>query len=446
MDRAREIAMLVLKDVHENGAYANVSLLRTMKKEKISDIDRRFATELVYGAVKAGETLDWIIGKYADRLMKKMSPYVREVLRLGIFQLFYLDKIPASAACNEAVELIKKYEPKNIGAAKFVNAVLRNAVREPDRAAFPNGKGHATEYLSLSSMHPYWLVKKWIEEFGYDDAKKICDFDNSPAVLSLRANTLKTTRNELLAIMRGEGAEVEPSSWSPDGILCHGHGSLDEMNSLKEGLWQAQDESSMMVSYVVAPRPNEVVIDACAAPGGKSTHIAAMMKNEGRVISCDIYPSKIERIEENASRLGINIIEAICLDARDIGVEYSDMADRVIVDAPCSGLGVLRRRPDARWRKTKEDLSKLPSLQLEILEGASGAVKSGGVLVYSTCTMNEAENENVVNEFLSAHDDFVLENAGRFLPIKKRDDDMLHFYPQRDGIDGFFIARMRRKV
>ena len=446
MDKAREIAMLVLMDVHENDAYANVSLARELKKSPdIKDIDRRFATELVYGAVKAGDTLDWIIKKYSTKLVKKLSPIVRAALRLGVYQLFFLDKVPPSAAVNEMVELVKKHE-KRIGASKYVNAVLRTAVREPERAKFPSAEDDDADSIALTMMHPRWLVKRWIGEFGVYETKKLCAFDNEPAVLSIRANTLKTSRNELMMIMENEGATVESSKWATEGILCTKHGNMDTMKSLADGLWQAQDESSMMVAHILEPKPGELVIDACSAPGGKTTHIAAMMKNDGRVIAADIYEAKLKTVEENAARLGIDIVETINMDAREIGEEYEAMADRVLIDAPCSGLGVLRRRPDARWRKRLSEINKLPKLQSEILESAARAVKAGGVIVYSTCTMNHAENEDVVRAFLARHDEFALENAGQLLPIKKRDEEMIQLYPQRDGVDGFFIARMRRKV
>jgi 16S rRNA (cytosine967-C5)-methyltransferase len=444
MDKVRAAAAEVVYDVFENGAYANVALVQALRKGDYSDIDRRFMTELVYGTVKAVGTLDWILRQYVPKPVSKIQPFIRAVLRVGIYQLKYLEKVPAAAVCNESVEIAKKHG--NAGAVKFVNAVLRNIVRNPEKAAFPEGKGKATLHLALSSLHPEWIVRQWIKRFGYDDAKRLCEFDNEPAVLSIRTNTLKTTRDELFSALKKDGWEAELSSFAPEGILCKGnHGSLDSAELLAKGHFQVQDESSMQVAHVLDPKPGEFVIDACSAPGGKTTHIAQLMQNKGRIAAFDLYETKLKRIQENAERLGITCIETIEDDARHIGERFKGQADRMLIDAPCSGMGVLRRRADARWRKTEKGNAELPALQLEILDGAVPALKTGGILVYSTCTIEPAENQEVVAEFLKRHEEFVLEKTGSFLPIKKRpDEDMVQFYPHKDGIDGFFIARMRK--
>ena len=443
MDKARETAINVLNEVHLKGAYANVALVQAFRRYSLNDTDRRFCTILVYGIVKAGETLDWMLKQYIKIPFRKIAPMVKEILRLGMYQLFFMDKVPASAAVNEAVELTKKYG--NPGAVKFVNAVLRTAVREPERTNFPSGKGKMIQNLALSKQHPEWLIKRWVKEFGFEAAEALCDFDNQPAALSVRTNTLKTDRENLLTALQNEGADAVFSEWSPDGIICKEYPALDSLTALQSGLCQVQDESSMQVAAVVDPQPGEFIIDTCSAPGGKTTHLAALMKNTGRIVALDIYGSKLQRIEENAARLGISIIETQLLDAREAGAEYEDMADRVLVDAPCSGLGVLRRKPDARWRKKAAEIDALPQLQLEILTSAAQAVKSGGVLVYSTCTINSAENQGVVEAFLTSNPQFKLEKTGQFLPMKKTAADMVQFYPHVDNIDGFFIARMRKE-
>ena len=442
MDKARDTAVKILNEVHEKGAYANVALVRELRRAGLEDRDRRFVTELVYGAVKAGDTLDWILRRYVDRPLRKIEPMVCDILRLGIYQLFYLDKVPASAACNTAVDLAKKYS--NAGTAKFVNAVLRTAVRQPEKAVFPSGKGHGVEELALKSQHPYWLVKRWVKEFGFHEARDLCAFNNGEPVLSVRTNTLKTNREELLAQLAQQGAEAECSIWTPEGIRITRHGSLDALTPLQQGLCQVQDESSMLVAHVVNPQPGEFVIDCCSAPGGKTTHMAALMQDKGRIVAGDVYEHKLARIKENTERLGIHIVETQLIDARQVGDTYPEQADRVLVDAPCSGLGVLRRKPDARWNKTAAEIDALPALQLEILMSAAKAVKKGGVLVYSTCTIEAAENQEVVQAFLLKQPGFVLEDTGSFLPGEKRQEKMVQLYPQHDGTDGFFIARMRR--
>lgn len=446
MDKARETALRVIHAVSEKGGYANILLAEELKRGDLSELDRRFATELVYGVVKAGETLDWIIGRYVDKPVKKMEPWARCILRLGMYQLFYLTKIPRSAAVNESVNLARRYGARLKSSAGFINAVLRRAAREPGTAEFPQGPGKATEYLSLKEMHPRWLVKRWIREMGFEAAQKICRFDNEPAILSVRTNTLKITRDDLISRLIEEGCLAEKSALVPEGIKITAHGAMKDLDSLKEGLWQVQDESSMLVAHVVDPQPGEFVLDVCSAPGGKTTHLAQLMENRGRIMAGDLYPARLEKVAENARRLGINIIETAAGDARCIGERYFRQADRVLVDAPCSGLGVLRRRPDARWRVTAEEMKKLPPLQLEILESASRCVKQGGILVYSTCTMEPAENAGVIEKFLEANKDFSLVETGQYLPEKKRSGGTVQLLPHIDGTDGFFIARMERKA
>lgn len=439
IDRVRELAMQVLQKVHVAGAYANVVLVETLREVQLSERDRRFLTELVYGVTKAGASLDYMIGRYVADL-RKAQPAIRELLRLGFYQIFCMDRVPPSAACNTAVELAKKHGRR--GADSFVNGVLRAALREPERAAFPDGRDARS--LALRTWHPQWMVERWIRTYGYERTEELCRCNNTSAPLSMRVNTLRTNRDALMEQLAAVGAQVRASAWVPDGIVLDSHGALDELAALREGLAQVQDESSMLVAHILGAEPGMTVIDACAAPGGKTTHIAQRMENRGRILAFDIYEEKIRRIERNAKRLGISIIEAHLSDACEIGAVYAGQADRVLVDAPCSGLGVLRRKPDARWKKSARDAKTLPSLQHAILESATQTVKKGGVLVYSTCTMEECENAAVVNAFLETHTDFALEETGRFLPVQKTAERMVQIMPEADGPDGFFIARMRR--
>ena len=439
IDRVRELAMQVLQKVHVEDAYANVALAETLREVRLPERDRRFLTELVYGVTKAGETLDYMIGRYVADL-RKAQPAIRELLRLGFYQIFLMDRVPPSAACDTAVELAKKHGRR--GAESFVNGVLRAALREPERAALPDGRNaHA---LALRTWHPKWLVERWVRAYGYERTEALCRCNNTSAPLSVRVNTLRTNRPALLEQFAAAGAEARASVLVPEGILLRAHGALDELAPLRMGLAQVQDESSMLVAHVLAPEPGMTVIDVCAAPGGKTTHIAQRMENRGRILAFDIYEEKIRRIERNAQRLGISIIEAEVRDARTIGAAYTGQADRVLVDAPCSGLGVLRRKPDARWKKSPEDVKTLPPLQRAILASAAEAVKKGGILVYSTCTMEECENAAIVENFLRTHTDFVLEDTGGFLPVQKTTERMVQIMPETDGPDGFFIARMRR--
>lgn len=439
IDHVRELAMRVLQRVHVENAYANVALAETLRELQLPERDRRFLTELVYGVTKAGASLDYMIGCYVADI-RKAQPAIRELLRLGFYQIFCMDRVPPSAACNTAVELAKKHGRR--GADSFVNGVLRAALRDPERAAFPEGRDARS--LALRTWHPQWMVERWIRVYGYERTKELCRCNNTSAPLSMRVNTLRTNRDALMVQLAAAGAQVRASAWVPDGIVLDAHGALDELAALREGLAQVQDESSMLVAHILGAEPGMTVIDACAAPGGKTTHIAQRMENRGRVLAFDIYEEKIRRIERNAKRLGISVIDAATRDARELGAAYAGQADRVLVDAPCSGLGVLRRKPDARWKKSARDAKTLPSLQHAILESAAQTVKKGGVLVYSTCTMEECENAAVVRAFLETHADFALEETGAFLPMQKTADRMVQIMPETDGPDGFFIARMRR--
>jgi 16S rRNA (cytosine967-C5)-methyltransferase len=439
---AREVALKIIGEVDTGGAYANIALARELAKRPLSDQDRRFVTELVYGTVKSGNTLDWILDHYSNRPLNKIPAVIRNILRMGIYQVFFLSRVPPSAACNQAVELAKKYG--HAGTVKFVNAVLRSAARDPGKVVYPDPGEQPDAYLALKYYHPRWLVSRWLARLGFGSCEELCRTDNETPPLSLRTNTLKVTRDELLVRLAAEGVDAAASTWAPEGIVCREYPALSALASLREGLYVAQDESSMLVGHVLGPQPGEFVIDACGAPGGKSTHIAALMINRGRVLSTDIHEHKLKLTRDNAARLGVDIIETKALDAANLHTSYAGQADRVLVDAPCSGLGVLRRKPDSRWRKTESMLRDLPRLQAAILESAAACLKPGGILVYSTCTTEPEENEEVVRAFLAANADFTLENAGEHLP-EPRSEAMVQLWPHRDGVDGFFIARMRRR-
>ena len=428
MDKVRLAATKILHDVSTNGAWANVALSQTLRLEKFGDLDRKFCTELVYGTVKAGASLDWKIAKYLNRPLAKVDAKILSVLRVGMYQIFFLDRVPNSAAVNESVELAKKF--CGLGASKFVNGVLRSAVREPQKSDFPTGED--VQALALRTFHPAWLVKLFAEEFGFDATKKILDFDNTDPPLCLRVNLLRTTREKILSALKNFGLQADESTFAPEGIICRGHGALDKFQPLRAGLCQVQDESSMTAARTLNPAPGEFVIDACAAPGGKTTHLAELMNNRGRIVAADIYNTKLEHIAQNAQRLGIKIIEPQLIDARTLGEKFPAQADKVLVDAPCSGLGVLRRKADLRWKKTSAELDELPTLQTEILSGAAKTLKRGGTLLYSTCTITRRENQSVVEKFLSTHEDFQLV-------------EMQTLLPHVTGTDGFFSAKLIRK-
>ncbi|MBR0289746.1 MAG: 16S rRNA (cytosine(967)-C(5))-methyltransferase RsmB [Selenomonadaceae bacterium] len=429
MDKVRLTATKIIYNVTAKGAWANVELAQMLRQEKFSDLDRKFCTELVYGAIKAGASLDWKISKYLSRPLSKVDEKILAVLRAGMYQIFFLDRVPNSAAVNESVELSKKF--CGFGESKFVNGVLRSAVRDPHKSDFPTGDD--LKSLALRNFHPLWLVKLFVKEFGLGATKKILAFDNTDPPLCLRVNFLKTTREDVLNALKKFGMQAEPSTYAPEGIICKkNHGALDKFQPLRNGLCQVQDESSMTAARLLNPQPGEFVIDCCAAPGGKSTHLAELMQNRGRIIAADIYETKLNHVKQNAERLGIKIIEPLLIDARKIGEKFFEQADKVLVDAPCSGLGVLRRKADLRWKKNPDELKALPALQSEILSSASKTLKRGGILVYSTCTITRCENEDVIEKFLTTHENFQLV-------------EMKNFLPHVTNTDGFFSAKLIKK-
>lgn len=425
LDKVRASAVKIVFEVNERGAYSNIALNKELTNQKFNDLDRRFCTELVYGTIKAGYSIDWIISKYINRPFKKIDPKVLAILRVGMYQLFFLDKIPKHSAVDESVKIAKKI---SLNSSKFVNAILRESIRNP--IAFPNDD--SAESIAIRMLHPQWLIEKWIEQFGIEATKKICEFDNEEPPLTLRTNQLKISRTELIERLKLRGIKVEESKLVEEGIICRNINSMNNLKELQEGLCQVQDESSMLAVKELNPQPNELIIDCCAAPGGKSTFIAELMKDKGKILSFDIHEHKIAQIESNAKRLGIKIIEPKLKDAREIGEEYKMQADRVLADVPCSGLGVLRRKADLRWQKNLNEIKELPKLQLEILKSVAKAVKVGGTLIYSTCTLEQAENEDVVEKFIELNDEFELKHMRTILP---------HI----DGTDGFFIARLIRR-
>ncbi len=442
-ETARQTALDIICSVIDGGAYANIALNKALRSKTCDDRDRRFITELVYGTVKAKGTLDWLLSQLSSRPLNKIDKVVLNILRMGLYQLFYLDKVPASAACNESTELAKA--AGHLGTAKFVNGILRSAVRskEAGTIVFPKYEDEPALSIALTEFHPEWLVKRWLQQFGAEETQALCRYNNLPPVLSLRTNTLKTTRDVLLADLQAAGFEAEPSKWCEEGIVCSKTAGINKLLEKHPDAFYMQDESSMLVAHVVNPQPGIAVLDLCAAPGGKTTHLAQLMQNKGSIYACDIHLHKMKLIEDNANRLGIEIIKTVLQDAAVFKPEWSAAFDCVLVDAPCSGLGVLRRRAEARWRKSQKDLQVFPPLQKAILKNAARYVKPCGMLVYSTCTLEAAENSGLVQEFLAAHPNF--EYAGFKHPLTGATVNELQLLPQRDGVDGFYICAMRRK-
>ena len=430
----RETAFHSLLTICKDDGYSNIVVSRTIQKGDMNDRDRRFYTELVYGTVRCLNYLDWIIGKLSSRTINKLDPVCLVILRMGLYQIFRMSKIPESAACNEDVKM----------ARRFGHALLRNSIRRRLEFQIPDLSENAPLHLSLTYHQPVWLVKKWIHDYGTDDTVRICQYFDSIPDLCLRTNTQRISRDELLQQLSKRGLQAVAASFSPEGIYLKDNPGIQSLQEIHDGLALIQDEPSQLVAHALDPHPHEVIFDVCAAPGGKTTHIAALAGPDTTVYGCDIYEHKLKLIESNARALHLTNVRTLLQDACTIGDKYREKADRVLVDAPCSGLGVLRRKLDLRWRKRAEDLQKLPVLQSRILESAAACVRPGGVLVYSTCTMNDGENSQVIQQFLQAHQEFKAENLGNLCGLSQP-GPFIQLLPQKDELDGFFIARLRKE-
>ena len=437
----RLLAVKALSDINRNGAYANITLQDYISKHNLADLDRRFFTELVYGVVRRRNYLDAIIVHFAKRPLKKLSPMVVEVLRLGIYQIIYMDKVPESAAVNESVKLAKKLTR---GLSGFVNAILRSVIREQDSIGVEDLASNDIEVISFIYNIPLWLIDLWMGEFGRDKTEDLCAWFNQQPKLTARINTILIDIPQCLTLLKEQGWDVSQDSNYKDIIYINSHrGSLEKSDAVIKGYITFMDKASMLVARLVNPQPGERVLDCCAAPGGKSMYMATLMDNTGSLMSCDIHEHKIALMESNAQRLGISIVQTKVQDATELPSAWKSYFDRVLVDVPCSGLGILQKKLDMRWRKDESTLSELPPLQLAILERAAMTVKEKGYLVYSTCTLNYKENEDVVEAFLQKHKEFSIVPVGTDFPLKSN-NGMITTYPPTDDMDGFFMVKMQR--
>ncbi len=448
---ARDIALEALYAVLHDGAFSNIALNKVLERYQPEKIDRGFITEILYGSLRTLNTLDWILNQYLKKPVDDLPARIGNILRMGVYQLVYMEKVPDSAACNESANLARIHG--HAGTVKLVNGVLRNIARNKQNIRFPDTVKDPIKGIALKYSHPEWLVRRLIEEYGPDGAEQFCRANNVIPPNSIRTNTLKTTRTELKEILAGEGVLSTEGRFAPETLIIEGFKSVGSIEAHKSGLFMVQDESSTLVGRALSPKEDNFVIDACSAPGGKSTHMAQLMNNMGHIISADVHPHKMDLIKENGERLGVTIIEPVVLDATRLHEHYEDKADFILVDAPCSGLGVLRRRPEIRWRKNEDQIKELSLLQKQILHSAARCLKSGGVLVYSTCTITHEENLDVINDFLNSHDEFkadsltgVLSEGLSGVPgTETLAKGFIQFLPHVHGTDGFFIARMKKQ-
>ncbi len=441
----RELALAILDRVDRGQAYADVLLSARLDRAALPAADGALLTQVVYGTLRWRGRIDWVLGALLRKPLNELDPLVRNLLRLGGYELLFLDRVPAYATVNELVGLTRRRAGP--GKARLVNAVLRRIADREREAWSPPVSGNAEELAALLS-HPPWLADMWREQFGADESRRLMEANNEEAPLVLRANRRRIGRDELVRRLRAAGVEARPGTWSPLAVRVRGAASPAGLAEFREGLCQVQGEASQLVGFLAAPKPGMRVLDACAAPGGKTTHMAELMDDRGEVQACDTSERGLGRLADNARRLGLSCIRARPGDAaRDLPGEPESF-DRVLVDAPCSGLGTLRAHPEIRWRRTWKDLERLAALQAAILEQAASRVRPGGLLVYATCTLSRIENETLVGAFVERHAEFTLEDPATHLPDAARAMTAGRYFvalPHRHGTDGFFAARMRRR-
>lgn len=445
---AREVALDVLTAVEQDKAYSNLLLNQALQKHHLERADAGLATEIVYGTIQRLNTIDYYLGTLVSKGLGKLQPWVRSLLRLSFYQLHYLDRVPDHAVVSEAVNIAKRRG--HSGIFGMVNAVLRNAIRRKDQWQLPQELPLA-ERIALQHSHPIWLVERWLRQLGAERTERICEANNVPPHVSIRTNPLKNSREELLRLLEESGhVDAAPSPLAPAGVIVNGGGNMALTPGYAEGLFTIQDESSMLVAEALAPAAGMTVLDCCAAPGGKTTHIAELMGDEGVINACDIHEHKKQLIDAAATRLNLSSIRTMVADARELSKEFdAESFDRILLDAPCSGFGVIRRKPDLKWVKSEAEIKAIIKIQRELLEEVNTLLRPGGTLIYSTCTIEKEENEGNVMNFLQKHPEFELAPIViTGLPATLAESaqaGMLQIDPDEFHSDGFFIAKLRKK-
>jgi len=436
----REIALKILYEIETKSAFANETIEEYSERFKLSSLDTRFIRELVNGATKLNRRLDYIISFFLKGKIEDLTLWIRNILRLGVYQIDYLDRVPDRAAVDESVKLAKKFGHK--GTAGLVNAVLRNYLRDKKRVIFPSIEEDKVRAIGTIYSFPDWMMKDWFRQFGEEETVKLCETFNQKAKLSFRLNSLKISQKDLERALELKKIKCRKGSFFENFYWIESKIDLEYLFLFKKGYVYPQDESAGFPVRLLDTQPGETILDMCAAPGGKLTYISELMKNSGRLIALDLNPERMEKVKENCERLGVKNVSFQIGDARNYSIEP---VDKILIDAPCSGLGVLGRNSDARWQKKKEDIKRLAELQSAILLDAAKLVKKDGIIVYSTCTLTQEENEKVIESFLDLRKDFKIEAASDYVDTRVvNQSGFMRTYPHVHGLDGTFAARLRK--
>ncbi len=439
----RETAVFILMDITKENLYNNIILRKTLEgNPQLSTVQKAFITEMVNGTLRNLILIDYMINQISKTQTTKMKPFILNTLRISVYQIKFMDKVPESAICNEAVLLVKKHGFTSLSG--FVNGVVRNMIRNINVLKFPD-PSNKIKYLSTMYSYPEWIIKLWLAEYNFHEVENICKKQLESPKVTVCVNSLKTDKNTLKNIFESEGIDVTEGLYGHDSLVLTRTSNIGKLKSFEEGLFHVQDQSSMLAVAVLDPKEGQSILDVCSAPGGKSFCASYKMNNKGEILARDVHEHKINLIEESIKRLGIEIIKTELKDALE---EMDEQFDAVLVDAPCSGLGLLQKKPDIKYNKSEKDIKELVILQRKILEATAKKVKVGGTLVYSTCTISKVENIENVNWFVENFP-YELEDVTPYLPAEIAEDTKEQGYvqllPQKHNIDGFFIARMKRK-
>ena len=445
IDKAREVALKTLYKIEKEDAFSNIALDELLKqnRQSLDERDVGLISEIVYGVTTWRLTLDEIIKKYSNIRLKKISIWILNILRMGVYQIIFLDKIPKSAAVNESVNLAKRYGHKS--SSNFVNAILRKVEKTDYNELFDIEND--IERISKTTSMPVWIIEELLKGQTVEEVEEICRNSNLKPEISIRVNNLKITKEELKNKLKERNIKFEDGVLE-DFLVINKVKNIENLDLFKEGFFTIEDEGAGLIPLVLEPKQGDVVLDACSAPGGKTTYMAEMMHNEGEIEAWDIYEHRLNLVNQTAKRLGINIINTEINDATIYNEKYKEKFDKILLDVPCLGLGVLKRKPDIKWKRKREDIQEIKNIQLKILDNCSKYLKSGGEIVYSTCSILKQENEECINEFIKNNEMFSikqidLKNDNYFEKISKF-DKYLQLY-QNEKTDGFFICKLQKK-
>ena len=450
-DKPRELALKTLVSLDKSGSYTGNYLEDIFSSNPgFDERDRAFISNLIQGVIRWKLKLDRIIGQFSKTQIKKIDPVILNILRLALYQILFLDRVPESAAVDVAVEQTKAQKGHQ-HIVSFVNGILRNICRNKSNITFPEKSKFPVKYLSGYYSFPLWLAERCIDEFGTDFSEALFSAQNSFPHLNIRTNRLKTDRDNLIKILGDEGIEGVPAEYSPECIiLTNFNGRIERLSAFKKGLFQVQDQAAQIVSFLLDLQPGEEILDVCAGLGGKTSHIYELIKGEGTVTALDNDKKRLFNLRENAKRLGISGIKTVTADASSpISSVLKQPYDRILIDAPCSGLGTIGRHPDIKWNRTEPDIKRISRIQKKILENSAAVVKSGGFILYAVCTYTREENKTVIDNFLTRAKDFSLVNLKEKIPEWGSNlidnDGFLRSYPQKHNMDGFFAALLKKE-